>query len=275
MERPPCSSGANLAAGRFLEARRKRRQPAVSHTPYGNTPHWDTPYGTAKPGGGSKLLLVLLVFLAGGGAICLLCMLLTLMSNEGHELNASAPASQTAEKTESLDTQVKNAELAKLLETEAKVKRIVNRKLLPVISRFKKDLRENKRELIKLRDMKKRKRNDTLKMKRFITERKEIKKFLKRLLSERDKYNEQLTELEFTVRRVKRNLEVSEFVNEDDRKEIARLLARGSALIESADKGFDKNSLESAVEDAKDVEADEELEIDMGELDDALADDDE
>ncbi|MBL4845937.1 MAG: hypothetical protein JKY65_10450 [Planctomycetes bacterium] len=247
----------------------------MSHTPYGNTPHWDTPYGTAKPGGGSKLLLVLLVFLAGGGAICLLCMLLTLMSNEGHELNASAPASQTAEKTESLDTQVKNAELAKLLETEAKVKRIVNRKLLPVISRFKKDLRENKRELIKLRDMKKRKRNDTLKMKRFITERKEIKKFLKRLLSERDKYNEQLTELEFTVRRVKRNLEVSEFVNEDDRKEIARLLARGSALIESADKGFDKNSLESAVEDAKDVEADEELEIDMGELDDALADDDE
>ena len=254
----------------------------MGHTPYGNsphgnTPHWDTPYGTAKPGGGSKLLIVLIVFLAGGGAICLLCMLLTFMAGEGHELKGiSTKTTKTVEeKTTSVETQVKNAELAKLIETEGKVKRIVNRKLLPVIDRFKKDLRENRDELVKLRDMKDRSNNDTLKMKRFMEERKEIKKYLKRLMSERDKYNAQLTELEFTVRRVKRNLEVSEFVNEDDRKEIEKLLARGSALIESADKGFDKNSLENQIEatKTKDAEGGSKVEIDMGELDDALADD--
>jgi hypothetical protein len=249
----------------------------VSHTPFTNTPHWDTPYGTAKPGGGSKMLIVLLVFLAGGGAICLLCMLLTLMAGEGHDLKGVNGGPDVAEKTMSIDAQVKNAELAKLIETQGKVKRIISRKLIPVIERFKMDLRDNKRELIKLRDLSNRKKNDTLKMKRFIEERKEIKKFLKRLLVERDKYNLQLTDLEFTIRRVKRNLEISEFVNEDDRKDIAKLLARGSALIESADKGFDKNSLASQVEAAKTKDGDggEDVEIDMGELNDALADDEE
>lgn len=251
----------------------------MSHTPYGNQPHWDTPYGTAKPGGGSKMLIVLLVFLAGGGAICLLCMLLTLMAGEGHELQGMKEAVKSAppESTTSVETQVKNAELAKLIETEGHVKRIVNRKLMPVIERFKKDLRENKRELVALRDQKRHTNNDKIKIKRYIEERKEIKRYLKRLFVERDKYNAQLTELEFTIRRVKRNLEISEFVNEDDRKEIEKLLARGSALIESADKGFDKGSLESEVEAAaeKKTAAEGGVEIDMGELDAALEDDEE
>lgn len=250
----------------------------MSQTPYGNSPHWDTPYGTAKPGGGSKLLIVLLVFLAGGGAVCLLCMLLSLMSSEGHELAGMREQMKSApvEKTASIETQVKNAELAKLIETEGHVKRIVTGKLLPVIERFKKDLRENKRELVKIRDQERHTKNDKIKMKRYLEERKEIKGYLKRLFVERDKYNAQLTELEFTVRRVKRNLEISEFVNEDDRKEIEKLLARGSALIESADKGFEKGSLESEVEAAaeKKTVADGGVEIDMGELDAALNDDD-
>lgn len=245
----------------------------------GNSPHWDTPYGTAKPGGGSKMLIVLLVLLAGGGAICLLCMLLTLMAGEGSELKGmnEVKTNNVAEKTTSIETQVKNAELAKLIDTQGKVKRIVNRKLLPKIENFKKDLRVNKRELISLRDQKRHTKNDKIKMRRFIEERKEIKRYLKMLLTERDKYNAQLTELEFTVRRVKRNLEVSEFVNEDDRKEIEKLLARGSALIESADKGFNKGSLESEVEAAAEKTDDDggSVEIDMGELDAALEDDDE
>ena len=239
----------------------------------GNTPHWDTPYGTPKPGGGSKLALVLVVLLAGGGLMCLGCLLFVAIAGEDPSLNVG-PVTQpeTAVKTANVETEIKNAELAKLEDTRRQVEAVVQRKLQPVIERFKKQLRENRDELVRLRDKKEHTNSDKFKMKKYLEERKEIKRYLKSLLDEKEKYSTQLTELEFTVRRVKRNLEVSEFIDKKDRAEIEKLLARGSVLIENADKGFEQGSLESEVEASGTGEPSGQPDVDLSELDAALSD---
>lgn len=244
-------------------------------TPLGNTPHWDTPYGTPKPGGGSKLGLVLIVLLVGGGLMCLGCMLMVMIAGEPTGLEGTGPqgsGTPVAASPKNVETEIKNAELAKLEETRKQIAGVVNRKLEPVIARFKKQLLENRDELVRLRDKPEHTNSDKFKMKKYLEERKEIKRYLKSLLVEREKYNTQLTELEFTVRRVKRNLEVSEFIDKKDRAEIEKLLARGSALMENADKGFEQGSLASEVEASSPSAGGGEPEVDLSELDAALSD---
>jgi hypothetical protein len=239
----------------------------------GKTPHWDTPYGTAKPGGKSKLLAVMVMFMVGGGFVCLGCMFLGLADTK-LDVNRNQPPADI-KTPESVESQAKNSELAQLEGTIKKFKRIVRRKLDPVLNRLRKQRRETKRDLLQLRNKKKHSKSDKFKMKKYLEEFKEISKYIKRLRHEKEKYEEQVLELEFAARKVKRNLEVSDFLDKGERQEIEKLIAKGSVLLETADKGFDHNSLESQVGETKTEDPDEgeAVHVNLDDIDTALEDD--
>lgn len=237
------------------------------------TPHWDTPYGTPRSGGKSKLLALFVVMLVGGGFCCMGFMFLGALGLEDTKLrdpDALPPDQPDEPSPESAETQAKNAEVAKLEDTANKFKAIIRGKLDPVLNKLRKQRAESKRELLALKNKSKLSSSDRFKAKKLLEEFKEISKYIKRLNHEKEKYEQQVLEIEFATRKVKRQLEVSEFLDEGERKEVERLLAKGSVLLESADKGFDQNSLEAAVASSDEGDDLKDAEVDLADIDAAL-----
>ena len=240
------------------------------------TPHWDTPYGTPRSGGKSKLLALFVVMLVGGGFCCMGFMFLGVLGLEDTQLKGSDPDALPPDQPdepspESAEKQAKNAEVAKLEDTANKFKKIIRAKLDPVLNKLRKQRAESKRELLALKNKATLSKSDRFKAKKLLEEFKEISKYIKRLNHEKEKYEQQVLEIEFATRKVKRQLEVSEFLDEGERKEVERLLAKGSVLLESADKGFDQGSLEAAVAGSDDGGDDlKDAEVDVSDIDAAL-----
>ncbi|MGE0711609.1 MAG: hypothetical protein AB7N76_03660 [Planctomycetota bacterium] len=240
------------------------------------TPHWDTPYGSPRPGGSSKLLVLLLVFLVGGGFMCMGCMVLGFLAKEDTKLKVpgkTADAKTDDGPQQTAEQQAKNKELAQLEETADKFKAIIRRKLDPVMNKLRQQRADTRRDLLALRKKTEHSKAELFRMKKLLEEFKEINRYIKSLEGEKEKYETQITELDFAIRKVKRNLEVSEFLDEGQRKEVEKLLARGSVLLETAEKGLEGGqTLESQVAESSKTEAPpaSDVKVDLGEIDDAL-----
>jgi TM2 domain-containing membrane protein YozV len=166
-------------------------------------------------------------------------------------------------------------EVAKLHQATRKLHRVIDTKLQPLIDRFEKDLNDARKDLRRLKPKLKTDKNAKFKAQKLIQECKEIKVFLKKLNVEKDRYQQQVDRLESSTRSLERKLQVAEFLGENDKAELDKLVTLSQTLVEEADKGFKhkEGSLESEVEreeEAADSDLDPELE---GELDDVLEDD--
>jgi hypothetical protein len=168
-------------------------------------------------------------------------------------------------------------EVVQLHDAAERLHGVIDNKLKPLIHRFEKDLNRARQDLRRLKPKINTDKAAKFKATKLIQECKEIKVFLKRLNTERSRYVEQVEKLEFSIRSLERKLEVAEFLGQDDKAELKKLVALSDTLVEEADKGFrhKEGSLESEVESEgektqDDAEVDRELE---NELDAALEED--
>ena len=167
-------------------------------------------------------------------------------------------------------------EVAKLHKATRGLHAVIDTKLQPLIERFERDLNNARKELRRLKPELKTDKNAKFKAQKLIQECKEIKVFLKKLKAEKDRYQGQVDRLESSTRSLERKLQVAEFLGENDKAELDKLVTLSQTLVEEADKGFKhkEGSLEAEVErkeDAASSDLDPALE---GELDAALEEDD-
>mgnify|MGYP002010794816 CR=1 FL=1 len=172
---------------------------------------------------------------------------------------------------------VNSPELEQLRTTHYKVRSVIKKKLDPTIARMERERDQAIEEVKRLRPKVKESKTARFKAKKYIEEIKEIKTFLKRLRLQRDRYEQESVSLEMAMRKIERHLEMKDVLGDDTSDEMKRLVARGEALVEEAEKdGFSRGSLEEAVAGQPDApdEPEEPLEADdplMDELDAALS----
>jgi TM2 domain-containing membrane protein YozV len=173
-------------------------------------------------------------------------------------------------------SRVKHPELESLRETHNKIVRVIQRKLMPTIKRLEADASNAKRELRLLRPKVKKSRKAASTAKKYLAELKDVRGLLDRMKSERDRYEQEAVSLQMAMRKLERHLEVADVLDDENKGNLKRLLARGEALVEEAEKGFDheKDSLSKAVDDAS-PEADSKHDETLDELDRVLGGDDE
>ena len=166
-------------------------------------------------------------------------------------------------------------EVAKLHQATRKLHGVIDTKLQPLIDRFERDLNNARKDLRRLKPKLKTDKNAKFKAQKLIQECKEIKVFLKKLNVEKDRYQQQVDRLESSTRSLERKLQVAEFLGENDKAELEKLVTLSQTLVEEADKGFKhkEGSLEAEVERDEDEGSDLDPELE-GELDAALDEDD-
>lgn len=128
----------------------------------------------------------------------------------------------------------KHPEVAQLQDAAAQLHAVVDRKLTPLIERFRGDLNRAREELRDLRPKLKESDSAKFKAKKLIEEAKELKGYLAQLEKRQDGLIQQADQLDFTIRSLERKLEVAEFLGKEDKAEMEKLLARSQALVEEA-----------------------------------------
>ncbi|MGE0710458.1 MAG: NINE protein [Planctomycetota bacterium] len=171
----------------------------------------------------------------------------TRMAREVEAQGAQPSPSATAHGAPSAELRRKYPELDRLHVTHHSIQGVIKNKIDPRIQRLEADEVVAKRELRALRPQVKTSKQAAFKAKKYLEELKEVQAYLKRMRQERERYEQQALELEMAMRKMERALEVSEVLGDDKRSDLKKLLARGEALVEEANKGFDKDSLEHAV----------------------------
>lgn len=215
-----------------------------------DTPHWDTPYGTAEPGS-TKNKVVGLVVLLGIVLCCMGGMIawsLTKSDDDTPKKTDIASQFESGEQPKtgepSAASQEKNEDIRKLTYSISKLKSVIKRKLAPTIARFKADRTKIRTEVKRLAKVQPRSKV-AKKLRLYIGEYKELSKMIGGLESKMQGFEEKVLELEQAKRRVRRRLQVAEFLDEDEKKKLERLIAKSDLMIEKAEE--EKHSLDGAM----------------------------
>ncbi len=237
------------------------------------TPHWDTPYGTAKPGSAGKKLVGLLV--VGLAVVSILGGLIAWSMNRKDPETAKKDKTiaeleageQPVVKTVSDTERAKSAELGRLADVRTQLKGKVS-KYETNITKFTGDLNSLKSKARGLAKTKPRTNVIKHKLKGLIAEAKEVKRLLALLVSRKEKLEIQVSDIESTQRRVRRQLEASDLLDDDEKKKVLKLLATSEVMI----KDSDSDSLDSQLS-KEPADTSKEAEVNEGELDSLLGDD--